>query len=80
MSPARERDAAGGENLATGDLSRLLTARLATAKATLRQAQEVSAREIAALQTEVAQIEAAIAALTTDREAFILQLQAAKIL
>lgn len=74
------RAAAASSQLSVGDLGRLLTVRLAQARTDLRQAQAVAQAELTAIQARIDQLEAAQVALTTDKEAFILQLQATGIL
>ena len=63
-----------------GDLDKILRSRIAAARADLRRSQDVAAAEALNIQAQITRLEQALAALTVEKEAFILQLQAVKVL
>ena len=66
--------------LSPGDISKDLVRRIQEAKSDLRRMRDLAAADEANIQAKIAQLEAAQAALTAEREAFIIQLQVARVL
>lgn len=74
---ARDRDAA---RLAAGDLLKALNAQIATAQAELARVQGKAQQDIAELQAQIALLQRTKAALSADKESWVLDLVNAGVL
>lgn len=74
------RDRPMGPDLAVGDILKALNARIATAQAELGRVQAKATADIAELQGQIALSQRAKAALSTDKESWVLDLVTAGVL